>query len=307
MACPGVAGVLALIRQYYREYNPTSGLRSDVAAGPLGDGRGPSGSLLKATLIASAQPLRGFYTRRTGMSASREKQRMTAARAPENLEGHGRPQLNMVLHFADDAASPALLVYDRHSLVDGAVHEHVVRVASGGYFAAVLTYTDAPGPVQDAWQAENVLVNNLDLAVTCRGCNISGQALLSASRVDNVERVPRRGVVGGSLTGDVVQFRVNATQVLTPEQPYALVVVGKGLRKVENGSTPMNWKPNWSRRVRFPVGEEASDAIGVHGLRSAGYAVVGLSAVLGAVAIGLYCRHEDGSFDNVRLEQEGSM
>jgi len=43
----------------------------------------------------------------------------------------------------------------------------VIRVQNDGTWKAVLTYTDAPGPVQEAWEQEQVLVNDLDLEPKC--------------------------------------------------------------------------------------------------------------------------------------------
>lgn len=51
MAAPVIAGSALLVRQYYFEYNPMTGMK-EAKQGPLSDELGPSAALIKATLIS---------------------------------------------------------------------------------------------------------------------------------------------------------------------------------------------------------------------------------------------------------------
>lgn len=52
MSAPVIAGAALLVRQYYMEFNPVTGIK-DMKNSPLADGLGPSAALLKATLVCS--------------------------------------------------------------------------------------------------------------------------------------------------------------------------------------------------------------------------------------------------------------
>ena len=81
MACPTVAGLAALVREYFvKGFYPSGGARAQ-------DGLNPSGALLKATLIASAAPMANV----TGF-------------VPSNLQGWGRPVADDALYFAGDSS-----------------------------------------------------------------------------------------------------------------------------------------------------------------------------------------------------------
>lgn len=265
MACPGVAGALALIRQYYREVNPMSGEKWDYESGPLGDGLGPSGALLKATIIASAMPLGGHFTYRPGERADRKKLNVRDAPNPAYISGFGRPQLDRALRL-NAKSTIRLLVFDRYTFKKSAqVHRYTFRVGFGGYWKAVLTYTDSPGPVQEAWEDGIVLVNDLDLVAYCaeeEDCNINTASLVSESRVDNVEILPRfdgKTRIVKVRRDTIVTIRVIAHSIVTKTQPYALVIVGTKLSYVAERSMKANWKPDWSRNVKKPSGSNSED------------------------------------------------
>ncbi len=265
MACPGVAGTLALIRQYYREVNPSSGEKKDYENGPLRDGFGPSGALLKATLIASAMPLEGHFTYRTGRRSSRTKLRIKEAPNPAHISGFGRPQLDRALRLTAESAI-RLLAFDRYVIEDSSrAHKHSFRVRFGGYWKAVLTYTDSPGPVQEAWEDGVVLVNDLDLQASCShksDCSISNDLLVSKSRVDNVEVLPKfdgKTEVVKATHDTTVTVEVVPHSIVTKSQPYALVIIGTELSYMAERSTKPNWVPDWSRSVKKPSGANSND------------------------------------------------
>lgn len=272
MSCPGVAGTVALLRQYYRTINPSTGERGDTSNGPLGDGKGPSGALLKATLLNSARSLEGHYTYRPGPSAARVMGRISEAQDARYLEGFGMPVLNNVLLFANDALirstglNKSLHVFDRHILEDGdQAHRFVFNVAAGGTLKATLVYTDPPGPVRQPYDTDSVLVNNLDVVASCiklvsvedespEPCDISLETWKSESPIDNVEQLPPAGNEPITLGSESqVTVRIVPTAIVQHSQPYALVLSGSGLEFVVNRSTRSNWKPTWTEKAVAPL------------------------------------------------------
>lgn len=252
MACPGIAGTAALIRQYYREFDPATGLRSNPLTGPLLDGKGPSAALIKATLINSARGLTGLhrYTRANGTVTT---QPFDAQPNPLYLYGFGLPALNNTLAFAGTGAR--LFVFDRYALSeDGQKHKFQISVSRGGSLKATLVYTDPPGPVTSAFEDTEVLVNDLDLSASCQSqtCNDTflDNKWKSQSRVDNVEQVPSVGlsphVFGSEMTISLEVTAVNLEQ----SQPYSLVIAGKGLTLIEGNSERPNWIPDWGTKAR---------------------------------------------------------
>lgn len=281
MACPGIAGLAALVRQYYREINPHSGKRS-ISEGPLADGRGPSAALVKATLINSCRSLPGVYSYRPDIGRPLEMQYIQEAENPRHVEGFGLPSLNNTLLFqsdrvASDSRSKSLFVMDRYALTDGdAPHVFTFNIASGGTLKCTLVYTDPPGPVSPAFNRQPVLVNNLDLEAEFRCSsgeyeNATVQSLLhgtencpedyfknstwtSASNVDNVEQIP-------SMTNEPFHFGqaararlvVKAQNIEMGPQPYALVVSGFGITEAPDGEwTSPNWIPDWTAMASRP-------------------------------------------------------
>jgi Subtilase family len=308
MACPGIAGLAALVRQYYREINPATGRRG-ISNGPLADGKGPSASLLKATLINSARPLLGYYTytdARTGMVVQRLVSESTRNR---HIAGFGRPQLDNALFFADESSTTnesvrhfgkCLLVFDRHSLSTGdSPHLFTVVVGAGGWIKATLVYTDAPGPVTMAYETTAVQVNDLDLVMTCasgsKGCkqteSENGTELwTSASRVDNVEQVPTNDGIALFASGAILELRVMATQVVVGPQPYALVVSGMGLAMDESRSTVANWEPDWNAVASRPGLLHSAKRRAVLGGAIAGGVVGAVLLVILVLALLSLCR-----------------
>lgn len=297
MSCPGVAGTLALIRQYFREVNPITGMRANVRLGPLGDGRGPSGALLKAVLISSARPLTGEYTYRREHNGERKRGVVADSEKSGFLQGHGRPQLDGVLRLGGKS-KVRLFVFDRHAVGHGdKAHRFVFRVRGGGEWRAVLVYTDAPGPIQEAWQTGRVLVNDLDLVGRCSqidDCDAGG--LESMSRRDNVETLPRfdgRKSHVRVKRDTTVHLEVRAHAVESERQPYSLVMVGRKIEFEEDKSTGANWKPDWSRSVKLPgsMEKEKRDFTSSPLMLTVALAVIGVLVVIGVLtATIVYCR-----------------
>ncbi len=191
MATPTVAGLLALVREYFSDGFYPSG--SAVVA----DARTPSGALMKAVLLVGAVPLAGLDSL-TGA---------TVSRIPSRDQGWGRVHLDQSLSFAGDAR--ALRVWDvRHDAGLATGEEAVYRLAlpsSAQPLSVRLAWSD---PASSTLAAVN-LVNDLDLEVVAPGGGvyrgnhfIAGASALggSADVLNPVEGVLVRTPAAGTWT-----------------------------------------------------------------------------------------------------------
>lgn len=140
MASPQIAGVVSLIRQYFKEgkYHGISGSYN------------PSSALVKAMIINGAVEV-------TGVDADRQNER----RFPNNSQGWGRVDASRTLSF--DANDRRVLIWDTPSapstgnkwITSFTVDSQIKQVK------ITLVWTDVPATVG----ASNTLVNNLNLRV----------------------------------------------------------------------------------------------------------------------------------------------
>ena len=140
MACPAVAGVAALVRQYYQEGWYPTGTRVPA------DGFTPSGALLKATLLNAAQDMEvpGYPNFQEGWG------RLVA---DHTLYFQGRPR-RLFIHDSSQSGSPGLATNERFS------------------FPLVISEEGDPLRLTLAWHGPPVshsaslaAVNNLDLVL----------------------------------------------------------------------------------------------------------------------------------------------
>ncbi|MEO0157727.1 MAG: S8 family serine peptidase [candidate division WOR-3 bacterium] len=220
MATPVVAGAAAIVRQYYAEgWYPTG---SPVP----GNAFTPQGSLIKATLIASA-------VRMTGVSTY----------PIDSTQGFGRILLDEALYFGGDENIPKemFVVDERTGLSTGQQHQYQLSVDNASLgFKAVLVWSDAPA----ATGANPAIVNNLDLEVLSpggtlyRGNNLSNYESQPGGSADskNVEEMVRTSTAEiGTYT-----ITVKGTNVPQGPQPYSLIVLA-GIASVpvyEKGPLP---------------------------------------------------------------------
>jgi hypothetical protein len=270
-----------LVRQYYVEFDPNTGLRMSKGDGsPLSDGKGPSAALVKATLINAARSLQGSFTYFSGTQATLKQSKVADAPNPRYIEGFGIPNLNNVLVFASSriieemslnssgmtnltttqSKNQTLIIFDRQSLkAKDAPHVFAFSVQAGGYFKATLVYTDPPGPVRKAFDPSPALVNDLDILVTCDSTtrsSCSSKSLnttiwSSASRLDNVEQVPSTTNAPWRFESNVsLVLQVVPTNIAVGVQPYALVVSGAGIFYNSSRSSRPNWVPEWTKTAK---------------------------------------------------------
>ncbi len=203
MACPSLAGLSILVRQYYFDgYYPTG------AAVPA-NAFNPSAALVKATLFNSAVDMSGV------------------AGFPSNQEGWGRALADNALYFPGDARK--LIAYDVRNnvgLSTGATVDYPVTVAAGQSLKVALVWSDPSAAVN----ANPAYVNNLDLEVidpastTYKGNVFTSGVSTSGGTADirnNAEIVYLTAPTAGNWT-----VRVRATAVNSGTQGYAVVITG---------------------------------------------------------------------------------
>ncbi|GJQ29488.1 MAG: hypothetical protein HBSAPP03_13720 [Phycisphaerae bacterium] len=205
MACPAVAGVAVLARQYFTSGFYPSGIANTA------DAFSPSGQLLKALLVNSAADMTGV------------------AGFPSDREGWGRVLADDALYFAGDARR--LIVTDvRNSspgaLVTGGLARTRVAVLPGQSLKITLAWADEPAQVN----ATYVPINNLNLRVTSPGGavyfgNVFAGGVSSTGgtpdALNNLEQVLLASPESGTWSVDVVGAEVNIGT-----QGFALVITG---------------------------------------------------------------------------------
>lgn len=209
-AAPAVAGIAALVRQFYTEgWYPTGTRQPD-------HGFIPSGALMKATLVNSGVDVTGI----AGFPAP-----------AASGEGWGRVLVDNALYF--DGEQRNSMVWDVRNaggLLTGEVATHHVDVVSNAQpLKVVLAWTEPPAAAGTA----TPVINNLDLRVTspdgtqtflgnqfAGGVSVTGG---TADTLNNVEVVLVNAPAPGDWTVTVTAATVN---VGNPGQGFALAVSG---------------------------------------------------------------------------------
>jgi hypothetical protein len=212
MAAPAVAGLAALVRQYFVEGRYLTGTADSEA------GFEPSSALVRAVLIAAARDLRELGC-------------VGVAPPPSRDQGWGFVQLDRALWWPE--RRHRMVVFDdRMGLHEGGrrVFERTVASDDVGRLEVVLVWSDPPSTAA----AESNLIHDLDLEVIdpdgriYRG-NVFSEGVSvadgTADRVNPVEVVRLPAAPAGSWT-----VRVQADSTALGWQPFAVVVVGQGLR-----------------------------------------------------------------------------
>ncbi|MFN0206297.1 MAG: S8 family serine peptidase [Planctomycetota bacterium] len=204
MACPGVTGATALVRQYFIDgFYPTG---AKVPANTII----PTGALVKAALLNSCQDMTGI------------------AGYPSNTEGWGRVELDQALSFTGDARK--IIVKDVRKSVGvttGQTKNYVFNVTSNTQRLAItLAFHDFPGTTNSS----NPVINNLNLTLTAPGSVIylgnvfSGGFSTTGGTADtknNVERILINVPAVGQYTATVT-----AANVAQGPQGFGLVING---------------------------------------------------------------------------------
>jgi subtilisin family serine protease len=197
MSTPIVAGMTALIRQYFEEMEDHE----------------PSAALVKAAVLNGARPLNGQWSS-----------------IPNSNEGWGRVNLSNSLATEDSDAGSMQFIDNSTGLATGKTHSRLITVASNrSDLIITLVWSDYPG----SNTSSKKLVNDLDLTLTSPdGTVYHGNDRLSPfnsyrDRNNNVERIrvasPGQGIYTLNVTG---------YSVTVGPQPYAVVLTGDLTRAV---------------------------------------------------------------------------
>jgi hypothetical protein len=213
MATPQAAGFATIVRQWVRQNYPN-------AAGTPGTGiANPPGSLLKALIINSAQPMTGYYT--PGRSYNNPLQL-----SPGNpmQQGYGRVMLENIIPLPTgngyNDITTTILGYagdGTTSVATGATKTYQVFVTTKSTLRITLCWTDPAA----ASTASKALVNDLDLKVTF-GTQIrygNDAYYTTTDRLNNCERVLWANSPPGIYTVTVTGYSVTQSS----PQPFSLV------------------------------------------------------------------------------------
>ncbi|HPC83179.1 MAG TPA: S8 family serine peptidase [Thermoanaerobaculaceae bacterium] len=226
MSNPLTAGAAVLVRQYYTDgWHANHSSATNSGAVPA-DGFNPSSALVKATLVNGAWDMGpGQYG--TGTTREIPPGWDSPRDLPNNAQGWGRVDLERSLFPGSgwgDSPGRLLEVHDvSPGLSTGGYHDYTFVVGSDANpLVVTLAWTDPPG----ALFAATELVNDLDLQVFAPGGtqyfpNRKDFTGGSADRKNNLEQVYVSSPASGTWS-----IRVNAYNVPTGPQPYALVVSG---------------------------------------------------------------------------------
>jgi hypothetical protein len=206
MAAPTIAGLAALIREYYASGFLAAGTRAPA------QGLQPSGALVKATLLDGAVAL--------GAQAP----------APDFFSGYGRALLAQSLPFAGSAFKMRV-VDQRSGVVTGSVVTRAYDVAAGTPLRATLVWSDYPASLT----AATARVNELRLEVVDPSGTIwfqkidpaSGLPVMTGNPADahDALNTSERFVFPNPVAGRWAVRVVGADVPMGP-QPFALVVHG---------------------------------------------------------------------------------
>ena len=221
MAAASVAGASALVRQYYMggNYNPVGASTGFQGSGAFT----PSASLMKSTIINSAEPMKG---------ANR------GGAIPGDGQGWGRVLLDNSLFFSGEVRS--LLVDDNRSGLDGAAivqpffKVYTVSVGPGQPLVVDVSYTDPPGAAGSAFQMVNYLYvevdhpNSVTYYLSGSGNFSNGSSVPNTSFIypDTLQKIRINNPDPGIYTIFVVAFQTEQVNPGWNVQPYALAVSG---------------------------------------------------------------------------------
>lgn len=208
MATPLVAGGALLVREYF-----ATGQYPNRAGITAVDTTSPTASLVRATLVASAQSLRGVYPR----------QAFTSAQQRIDAQGHGRVALDQALDYGEGTLLAVLSNEDERLAVSTKTFRRWCISIDGAYdeLAVTLAYADYPSLPM----ARISLVNDLRLQVIDGESDIEVAINEQTGKPElrsTVERaiVRKTSSVSVAVHGDVIGFG--------DTQSYSLVVALRG-------------------------------------------------------------------------------
>ena len=235
-ATPAVSGAAAVIRQYFTEGYYYSG---DLGSGPNAAlyGFTPSGALMKAMLIAAAQPLSDIFQSLNmdgdyGATHDVPYSITNNGQVPSYDQGYGRVQLNRVLHNGAASLSPISLFVIGNVDSNGSHYAQLNNTgqtltysfttgANPSPIKIVLTYT-TPVP-QSFSAASDAILNELTLSSSGQQTLAQSAGFPYSHAVDPVSVI----IISNPLQFQSYSVTVTAKYLGdTHPQPFALVIVG---------------------------------------------------------------------------------
>eukprot|EP01039_Chlorochromonas_danica_P002662 gene2662-2907_t len=226
MATPTAAGFALKIRQYFMEGYYPSGVQNASAAFI------PSGALIKAVMIASAQPMKYFL-----YSASNYA---TLSGYPSIYQGYGRIEMSAVLQFGSQATMNPLnlfVVGSKNSsyphytqfLGTGGVRLYTVTTSGASTVRVVLCYTDRSG---SAASDTTGMKNRLTLSVTGNDGSSYTPYRYGVYPYSNVQVIDIT-----SSTSTVYTIKIVATSLSASPQAFSLVAVSNSTTYLADGES----------------------------------------------------------------------
>lgn len=203
MAAPGVAGAALLVRQYFVDGFSPSGTKKPE------DGFDPSGALVKAVILNSGRVMLG---RDNGSS-------VFPSTEFDESQGFGLISLVDGLYLKDKSKGK-VLVWDREPLTSGQEWKESFKLGKceAAHTSVTLTYFDKEN---SSTSCNPCLVNRIDLTIEKDGETYYPNGLSGADKKNNSQRIRVPHV-----EGDLITVKVRATNLVTSEQKFALVVSG---------------------------------------------------------------------------------
>uniref|UniRef100_A0A7S1B9H0 subtilisin n=2 Tax=Corethron hystrix TaxID=216773 RepID=A0A7S1B9H0_9STRA len=228
MAAPGVAGAALLVRQYFVDGFSPSGTKIPE------DGFEPSGALVKAVILNSGRVMLG---RDNGSSAFPSTEF-------DESQGFGLISLVDGLYLKDKSKRK-VLVWDRVPLTSGQEWEEYFKIETceAAHTSITLTYFDKEN---SSTSCNPCIVNRIDLTVEKDGFTHYPNGLSGPDKKNNSQRIRIPHV-----EGDLITVKVKATNLVTAEQKFALVVSGC-LEDGTNAPTMTNHPSDAPTRTKSP-------------------------------------------------------
>eukprot|EP00817_Percolomonadidae_sp_ATCC50343_P005548 CAMPEP_0117430754 /NCGR_PEP_ID=MMETSP0758-20121206/10307_1 /TAXON_ID=63605 /ORGANISM="Percolomonas cosmopolitus, Strain AE-1 (ATCC 50343)" /LENGTH=631 /DNA_ID=CAMNT_0005219117 /DNA_START=670 /DNA_END=2566 /DNA_ORIENTATION=- len=209
MATPLASGAVGLVRQYFVDGYYPSG-HANAA-----DSFEPSGPLMKAMMVHSAQPMEGT------VMVNGQPQKLSQS-YPNSQVGFGVVNLDSVFYFDDgERGSWNLSVHDRVDAIKNTTHLYCYKTTEnvfGNPIRATLTWFDPPA----AENADHTLINDLDLTAYVGGMYYPGNNVESGDSVNNVEQIR----ANAPTENTVVAILVSSKKMKDDHQMFSLVVLG---------------------------------------------------------------------------------
>lgn len=226
-AAPIVAGMAALIRQYFMDGFYPSGSKISLNSFL------PSGQLIKAVILNGAQPLNGCQPYDPNYGFRNPVTLPSGSSGYDNHQGYGRAILQTALPLSNSGVRMKAIAFDRVIIEDNQVHNTFITIDSTNCdatdFSVTISWADPPA--LDGCQACSI--NDIDLVVYRQFGDYGsfyGNGGSEKDGVNNVERVRISNASNG-----LYKVVVTASNLAISPQFYSIIMTGCPVYKSRNG------------------------------------------------------------------------